>query len=427
MKVQVEEITPVKKKLLVEVSQEEYLKKVEDAYQKLQKKVSIKGFRKGKVPRPMLEKYYKDQTESEVFSNLIQDSYVWALNDQKLTPVAPPQINELKKEENQPISYQAEVEIRPVVTLKKYKELDLKKPSVEVLEEEMNKELEGLRNAQAQLSPLAEDIKAKNGQIAVIDFEGKVDGSPFEGGSAKGVMLELGLGRFLKDFEDGVVGMKKSEKKEVNVEFPADYPSKDLAGKKAIFEITLQDLKEKILPELNDDFAKDLGNFESLDQIKEKIKENIGHQKEHSAKGALFNQAVDALIQEHPFEIPDAMIEQELGAMLENTRRQLSQQGMTLEKAGVNPDEFKVQNKDLAIRRIRGLLIFEAIALAEKIEVTPQEMSSRVVGIAQSVGQKPEVVDQYYRENKMYPMLVSQILEEKVLDYLISQAKVSNA
>jgi len=424
MKVTVEELSPIKKKLLIEVSHEEFREKVEKAYQKLSKQVAIKGFRKGKVPRSVLERHYKDQTESDVFTKLIEESYVWALQDQKLDPVGPPHIANLKKEDSQPISYSAEVEVRPVVTLKKYKQVGLKKPAVEVADEELGRELEALRNAHAQITPLPDETPLATGHIAVVDFVGRMGGEAFTGGEGKGVMIDVGAGRFLKDFEDGILGMKKGETKKISVHFPKDYPSPELAGNPAEFEITLNDLKEKILPKLSDDFARDLGNFESLDQVKQKIRDGMVQHKEHQAKGELFNQLLDFLIEEHPFEIPEAMVDQELDAMLKNAERHLQQQRLTMEQAGITPQAFRQQNRQAALRRIKGLLIFEAVAMAEKIQVSPEEMIARVQTIAQSLGQKPEAVQHYYREHNLFPSLASQILEEKVLDFLIAEAKV---
>src|SRR5262245_8562063 len=261
MKVTVEEISSIKKKLLIEVSNEEYLEELDEAYKKLGKKVSIKGFRKGKIPRPILERYYKQQTETDVFTHLIEHSYVKALQEQKIEPVAAPRISDFKKDDGSALSFSAEVEIRPEVAVSNYKGIKLKKPPVDVVEEEVHRELEALRQSHAQIGPVAVEAPLQNGQIALIDFVGRIDGQPFEGGSGTGVMVEVGLNRFLADFEKGLVGMKKGEKKTVPVKFPEDYPAKELAGKQADFEMTLNDIKEKILPELNDDFARDVGNF----------------------------------------------------------------------------------------------------------------------------------------------------------------------
>jgi trigger factor len=424
MKVTVEEISSIKKKLSIAVSQEEYLKELEEAYRKLNQRAVIKGFRKGKVPRPILERQYKESTESDVITHLINESYIWALQDQKIDPVAPPQISDLKKGDSQGFQYVAHVEIRPVLKVSKYKGISLQKPVVEVSDEEVNRELENLRQAQAQMTPVAGESPLQEGQIAIIDFVGRLGDTPFEGGSAKGVSIELGAGRFLKDLEQGILGMKKGDSKTIAVDFPADYPSAELAGKQAQFDVTLNDIKEKILPELNDDFARDLGNFDSLDQIKKNIREHMLKHKEQGARAELQNKVLDHLILEHPFEVPEAMIEQELQAMFENTVRQLQKQRVTPEQAGITPESFRTQNREAAIRRIKGFFLFEAVAQAETIKVAPEELRTRMENIASSLGQKVEVVEQYYREKNMMPMIYGQILEEKVLDFLIAEASV---
>lgn len=424
MKVDVQEISPIKKKLSIEVSHEEYLAELEEAYQKLGKRVTVKGFRKGKIPRAILERYYKQDTESQVYTHLIEHGYVWALQDQKIDPVGPPRISDLKKDDNQPLTFVAEVEIKPKVTVSKYKGISVKKPPVEVAEEELGKELEALRQAHAQITPLPEETAVQKGQIAIVDFVGKIDGQPFEGGSGQGAMLEVGMGRFLKDFEEGLLGMKKGEKKTVPVHFPKDYPSPELAGKKAEFEITLNDLKEKVLPELNDDFARDLGNFESLEQVRAQITEHMTRQKEQVARGEMYQQILDVLIAEHPFEVPAVLVEQELDAMLENTKRHLQQQRLTLEQAGLSPEEFRNRNRELALRRVKAFFLFDAIAHAEAIQITAEEMKGRIEEIAKNMGQPPEAVAAYYQRQQMLPMIQNQIMEEKILDFLIAEAKV---
>ncbi len=422
----VEEISPIKKKIFVEISEGKYLQALDGAYQKLNKKVAMKGFRKGKTPRSVLERYYKDETESKVLSSLIEDSYLFALKDQNFEPVAPPQISDLKKEAGEGIHYVAEVEIRPTVELKDYKGIALKKPSVEPTEEEILKELEVLRERQAQIVPFEGDGPIASGQIAIIDFSGTLNGEAFEGGSGQAVSVELGQKRFLPDFEQGIVGMKKGETKNIKVEFPKDYGHATLAGQKADFQITLNDIKEKKLPELNDDFAKELGSFTSLQEIKSKIKEHAKNHKEQQAKVSLLNQIVDSLIAKHSFEIPEALVEQELNIMLENFKGQLAQQKLTLEQVNVKPENFRTENREAAIRRVRAFFLFEAVAKLENISITHEEIHDHLRKIAQSVGQPEQVVERYYHENKMIPMLQSQILEEKIYDFLLSVSNVKD-
>ncbi len=423
MKAQVEEVSPIKKKLSIEVEPEDYKKELESAYKKLQKKVEIKGFRKGKVPRDILEKYYKDRTEGEVLTHLLEHSYVWAIEHHKLVPVNQPKISDLKTL-GQGLTYVAEVEIKPEITVKNYKGIKVEKMPVLVEEEEMNRELEALRNAHAQISPLAEDAAVVNGHIVVIDFAGKVDGEAFAGGEGKGVSVEVGGKRFLEDFEKGLVGMKKGETKSVEVKFPKEYPAKELAGKKAVFEITLNDVKEKILPELTDDFAKDLGNFESLAQVKEKLKEHMGQQKESVAKSDISQQILDHLIKENPFEVPDSMVEMELDSMLDNAKRQLQQQRLTMEQAGITEEGFRTQNREASLRRVKAFLLFDALAKLENVQVSIDELKARIAQVAQSIGQPAEAVEKYYHQQNMLHMLQAQILEEKILDFLIGQSKI---
>lgn len=423
MKAQVEEISPIKKKLSIEVEPEDYKKELDATYRKLQKQVEIKGFRKGKVPREVLEKYYKDKAESDVLTHLLEHSYVWALTENKITPVAQPKISDLKNI-GQGLTYVAEVEIKPQIEIKKYKEIKLEKMSVEVSDEELSKELEALRNSHAQISPVAEGTSIAKGHIAVIDFLGKIDDKAFSGGEGKGVSVEVGAKRFLEDFEEALFGMKKGESKNAKVKFPKEYPAADLAGKTAQFEITVNDIKEKILPELNDDFARDLGNFESLAQVKDKLKEHMGQQKEAHAKSDLSQQILDHLIKENSFEVPDSMVEMELDSMLENARRQLEQQRLTFEQAGITVEGFRQQNREASLRRVKAFLLFDALAKAENIQVAVDEIRNRIGQIAQSIGQSLEVVEQHYYKNNMLHMLQAQILEEKVLDFLISQSKI---
>ncbi len=423
MKVQVEEVSAIKKKLSIEVEPEDYHKELESAYRKLQKEVQVKGFRKGKVPRPILEKYYKARTESEVLTHLLEHSYTWALGEQKIVPVSQPKVSDLQNH-GQGLSYIAEVEVKPTLEVKNYQGISLEKMSVEVSEEEISKELEALRNAHAQITPVVEGTAVSVGQIAILDFVGKMEGQIFQGGEGKGVSIEVGAARFLEDFEKGIVGMKKGESKTLDVNFPKEYPSPDLAGKKAQFDITLNDIKEKILPELNDDFARDLGKFESLAQIKDKLREHMLQQKETNAKADLSQQILDHLIKENPFEVPEAMVEMELDAMLENARRQLEQQRLTLEQAGITPEGFKSKNREAALRRVKAFLMFDALAQAEKVQVSVEELQNRIAQIAQSMGQAVEVVERYYHQNNMIHMVQAQILEEKILDFLIGSSKI---
>ena len=425
MQVQIEEVSPIRKKMHFELPPEAYHKALEKAYDKLKKKVQIKGFRKGKVPRAILEKYYKAQTEMETVSDLIDKSYRDAIQEHAIPAVEMPKISDLKVEADKPITFTAEIEVQPKVETKDYLKIKLKKPKLEVTDEELEGELKALQKAHAQKVPAAEGSTVREGHQATIHYAGTVDGQAFEGGSAQNVLVDVGAGRYLPDFEQGIIGMKKGESRDISVQFPEDYGHEPLRGKQAKFKIDLIELKEESLPSLDDDFAKDIGQFETFAQVKEQLKDHMLKNKEAQVKGDLFNQVLEHLIAKNPFEIPEAMINRELDYMLQALGNQLKQQGLTLEKLGITPQDYREKNREEAIRRIKGFLLFDSIALQNHLEVTEEEMQAKMADLAQRYKQPVEAVYRYYQEQNMLRPLFNQILEEKTLDFLLSQADVT--
>ncbi|MFO1464347.1 MAG: trigger factor [bacterium] len=427
MKVQIEEVSPIRKKMHFELPPEAFQKALDRAYDKLKKKVQIKGFRKGKVPRSILEKYYKAQTEMETVSDLIDKSYRDAIQEHAIPAVEMPKISDLKVEADQPITFTAEVEVQPKVETKDYLKIKLKKPNTQVTDEELEGELKALQKAHAQKVPAAEGAEAKEGHQATIHYAGTVEGQAFEGGTAQNVLVDLGAGRYLPDFEKGILGMKKGESRDIPVQFPEDYSHEPLRGKLAQFKIDLVELKEESLPTLDDEFAKDLGQFETLAQVKEQLRDHMQKNKEGQARGELFNQVLEHLIAKNPFEVPEAMIGRELDYMLHTLQNQLKQQGLSLEKLGMTPEDYRVRNREEAIRRIKGFLLFDSIALQNQLEVTEEEMQAKMAHLAAQYKQPVEAIYRYYQEHNMLRPLFNQILEEKTLDYLIGQADITEA
>ncbi len=424
MKVQIEEISPIRKKMHIEVAPEAYQKALDRAYDKLKKKVQIKGFRKGKVPRSILEKYYKAQTEMETVSDLIDQSYREAIQEHAIPAVDMPKISDLKVEAEKPITFTAEIEVQPKIETKDYLKIKLKQPKLEVTDEELERELKGLQKAHAQKVPAAETAEAKEGHQATIHYAGTVDGQAFDGGTAQNVLVDLGAGRYLPDFEKGILGMKKGESKDIPVQFPEDYSHEPLRGKLAKFKIDLIELKEESLPALDDEFAKDIGQFQTFAEVKEQLKDHLLKTKESQVKGELFNQVLNHLIEKNPFEIPEAMIARETDYMLHTLQNQLKQQGLTLEKLGMSVEDYKTRNREEAVRRIKGFLLFDSIALQNHLEVTDEEMQLKMAEVAARYKQPVETVYKYYQEQNMLRPLFNQILEEKTLEYLLSQADI---
>lgn len=425
MKVQIEDISPIKKKLCFEVPEAAYQEALNQAYEKLKKKVQIKGFRKGKVPRPILEKYYGAKTSMETVSDLVDKSYRQAVSEHDIRAVGMPNISDLKIEENNPVTFTAEVEVQPEVTAKNFEKIKLKKKKVQVERSELETELKALQKAHAQWVPEAEGVKSKEGHTVTIDFEGFLDGVPFEGGKGSNVQVTLGAGHFLPDFEKGILDTAKGETKEFDVAFPPEYGVEQLKGRTARFKMTLIEIKREDLPELDDDFAKDLGTHNSLKDLEAAIEKRLADAKEKEQRGDLFNQVIDHLIAKNKFELPQAMVDRELDYMWRNVLQQLHQQKLTPAQVGIQEAEWRAKTRDEAVRRIKGFLLFDSIAVQNKLEVQEPEVEEKFGELAQAYGQPVDVIKKFYQEQNLVRPLYNQILEEKTLDFILEKAKIS--
>ncbi len=425
MKVEIEDLSPIKKKMKIEVPHESYQEALERAYRKLNKTVQIKGFRKGKVPRPILEKYYGSRTAMETVSDLVDKSYRDAIQANAIMAVGLPQISDLKVEENAPITFSAEVEVQPKVVAKDYEGIALKKNPVSVSEEDLDNELKALQKSQAQWTPVAESVTAEEGHLVTVNYVGTLEGKEFPGGSAQNVEIPLGLKRFLPDFEKGIVGTAKGASSEFDVAFPEDYGVESLRGKTAHFVVELLEIKQENLPTLDDEFAKDLGAYETLEQIKAEIREKLTKFREEQERVSLFKQVIDHLLAKNEFEIPHAMIHRELDFMWNSVLQQMKQQGVTPDQVGVTAEEYHRQNHGEAERRIKAFLLFDAVAVANQLEVKSEEMEARLAQVAAEHHQPLEAVRRFYEQQNLLRPLFNQILEEKTLDFILSKANIS--
>ena len=425
MKVQIEEISPIKKKLNIEVPETEYKQALEKAYEKLKKKVQIKGFRKGKVPRDILEKYYGAKTSMETVSDLVDQSYRQAVTEQSIQAVGMPNISDLKIEENSPVTFTAEVEVQPKIEAKNFEKIKLKKKKAQVNPEELQKELLALQKSHAQWVPAEAEALSAEGHTVSINFEGSIDGVPFDGGKGENVQVSLGQNRFLPDFEKGLLGLAKGGMTEFEVKFPADYGSPNLQDKTAAFKVEILEIKKEDLPELDDEFAKDLGKFDTFNKVKEEIENRMLEAKDKEQRAELFNQVLDHLIKKNSFELPEAMVTRELDYMWRSVLQQLEQQKLTPEKVGLNEPEYREKNREEAVRRIKGFILFDSIANQTSLEVEEAEIEVKLEEIAKGYQQPVDVVKKFYQEQNLIRPLYNQILEEKTLDFIISKAKVS--
>ena len=386
MSLQVEKLEKNMVKLTIEASAEELDAAIEKAYQKNKGKISVQGFRKGKAPRAVIEKLYGAGIFFEDAANaLIPKAYDEAVKESDLEIVSQPDINIVQIEKGKPFIFTAEVAVKPEVTLGDYKGIEVEKIEVSVSDDEMNAELDRVREQNSRTITV-EDRAIENNDIAVIDFEGFVDGVAFEGGKGTDYSLVIGSHSFIDTFEEQLVGKKTGEEVEVNVTFPEEYQAKELAGKPAMFKVTVKEIKVKELPELNDEFAQDVSEFETLEEYKADVKKNLEEKKYNAAMSAKEEAVVDTVIENATMEIPEAMIETQVRQMADDFARRIQQQGLSLEQyfqfTGMDAKKFLDSIRSQALKRIQSRLVLEAIVKAENIEVSEEELNKELEGMA---------------------------------------------
>jgi len=423
MNVKVEDISSVKKQLSFEVPAAQVDEEIESAYKKLAKTAKIKGFRQGKVPRAVLERHYAASVESQVLERLVSDNYFKALKEEKILAVSGPEITEggtLAKGEC--YTFQAQVEVQPEVEAKDYLELPLKKETFKDDETLVGARLEEMRLGNAKLETVDRD-EAQSGDTVIIDFEGFINGVAFENGSSENHSLDLGSNTFIPGFEEQLVGMKVGEEGEVTVTFPLDYGKKDLAGQDAMFKVKIKEIKEKVLPDLDDEFAAQVG-LASLEDLRTRIKEAHESQERSRIEQEFRDQLVDVLIERNPFEVPESMIQSQLEHLLENLSNRMQSQGVSLEAMGMTPDSFKELYREVAVKQVKGNLLLEAIALQESIKIEESEIEEKLEEVAEKHNASKEMVMNFYADEAKRRGLVAQLAEEKVIHFLTGKAKV---
>mgnify|MGYP001851447000 FL=1 len=387
MSLQVEKLEKNMAKLTIEVSAEDLEKAMQNAYLKAKNRITIPGFRKGKAPRKMIEHMYGKGIFLEDAANaLIPEHYSKALEECELEIVSQPEIDVTQAEPGKAFIFTAEVAVKPEVTLGEYKGLEVPKTETEVTEEEIEAELKKEQEKNSRTITV-EDRGAENGDIATIDFEGFIDGTAFEGGKGTDYPLTLGSGSFIPGFEDQLVGVKAGDHVEVNVTFPEEYQAAELAGKAAVFQCDVKKVEAKELPELDDDFAQDVSEFDTLAEYKDDIRKKLTERKEKEARTAKENAAVDKAIENAQMEIPDAMINTQISQMLDDFSRRMQAQGLTMEQyfqfTGMTADKMREEMKPQALKRIQTRLVLEKIAETENIQPADEEVNEEISKMAE--------------------------------------------
>jgi trigger factor len=399
MSVQVEKLEKNMAKLTVEVPAEEVEKALQAAYMKEKNKISIPGFRKGKVPRAMIEKMYGAAVFYEEAANiLIQDNYAAAMEESKEDIVSRPTIDVVQIEAGKPFIFTAEVAVRPEVTLGKYKGVQVTKIDTTVTDEEVEAALEKEQQKNSRTVTVT-DRPVANGDTAVIDFEGFVDGVAFEGGKGENHPLEIGSHSFIDTFEDQLVGHNTGDEVEVNVTFPEKYQAADLAGKPAVFKVKINEIKTKELPELNDEFASEVSEFDTLAEYKEDLRKHLEVEKENEAKRTKEDEALKKIIDKSTMELPEAMIDTQCENMINEFAQRIAQSGLSMEQymqfSGMTIDGLKEQVRPEAETRIKSSLVLEQIAKEENIEVSEDEINAEVEKMAAQYGMEADKLKEY--------------------------------
>lgn len=419
MSLQVEKLEKNMAKLTVEVSAEDFEKAVEKVYQKQKKQISIPGFRKGKVPRMMVEKMYgKEVFYEDAANDLIPDAYDRAVDECEEDIVSSPKIEVTQIEAGRPFVFTATVALKPEVKLGEYKGVKIEKIDREVTEEDVMAEINRERDNNAR-NITVEDRPVKDGDMTVLDFEGFVDGVAFDGGKGENYPLTIGSGAFIPGFEEQLIGAEIGKEVEVKVTFPEDYQAEELQGREAVFKCVVQEIKEKELPELDDEFAGEISEFDTLAEYKEDVRKNLAEKKEKDAKSARENAAVEAAVKACEMEIPDAMLETQQRQMVDEFAQRITMQGMSMEQymqfTGATYEKMIEQVKPQAEERIRARLVLEAIVAAEKIEATEEDYEEEMKTMAEvyqmEIDKVKELMGEREKKNIMQDLAVRKAAE----------------
>lgn len=414
--------------LKITLPAEEVNKGFKKAVAKIAGQVNIPGFRKGKAPRNIIEMHYgKEAVKQEAFELVANQCYTEALEQEKLIPVSDPKVEDSVFEENKDMELTIKVTLKPEVKLGDYKELHVEKEAVEVTDEAVEEQVQGLRSRHAKMVEAEESAVIEKGDFAIIDFAGTVDGEPFSGGEGKGYPLEVGSNSFIPGFEDQLVGLKKGDSTDVDVTFPEEYFVKELAGKQAIFKVNVQDVKRKELPELTDEYVAANSDCKTVEELRASYKERMQKAAENNAQIAYEKALIDLAVANAEFEVPEIMIEDRVTQMIDEMRMSLEARKLTLEQymqySGIDMKQLRERQHDAAVENVKTDLVLDAIAKAENIQVSMEDVDSELSAIASQHGATLEDVKKIIKSNGTMGLLLANILRRKAAHVIIDSAK----
>jgi trigger factor len=426
MKIQVENLSPVEKKVTVEIDPDRVASELARAYQSLGRRVKLKGFRPGKAPRHVLERNFREEVEAEVLESLVQDTFAQAVREQSIDAVAPPrvQVGEGGLAGGRPLAYTARVEVKPRLEPRDYRGLRAPRQTAEVTDQMVADELTRLQQSMAQLVPVEGRFEAQPGDFALVDHQGTIGGQPFPGGKAEGVTVQVGEGELWDGFMGALAGRKLGETVEVDQAFPADHRVAELRGMVAHLIVTHKALKARQVPALDDELAKDLGveGVATLEDLKSRIRRDLEKREARRVDAETRDALIRAALQKNDFEVPPALVERAIDSMLEGTAERFARQGVDIRRLDLDVARLRADLRENALLQVKGALLLEAIADAEKIEVGDEEVQAEVARIAEELGVPPAEVQRQIRGGDSLQALKSKIRADKAMDFLTSQA-----
>ncbi|MDQ0339468.1 trigger factor [Caldalkalibacillus uzonensis] len=414
--------------LTVEVDKEEFAKALDQAFKKVVKKVNVPGFRKGKVPRKIFEaRFGVESLYQDALDIILPEAYQQAVEETGIEPVDRPEVDIEQLEKDKNLIFKATVTVKPEVQLGEYKGLEIPEKDFSVTDEQVEEELNRARERQAELV-VVEDGEVQEGDTAVIDFEGFIDGEAFEGGKGENYSLEIGSKTFIPGFEEQLVGMKKGEEKEIQVTFPEDYHAEEFQGKEATFKVKVKEIKRKNLPELDDEFAKDVSEFDTLEEYKADLRQKLEERAKQEEENYKRETVVEKAAENATIDIPQVMIDHEIEHMVRDFEQRLRLQGLDLDTyfsfSGTDKEGLKEQFKDDAEKRVRINLTLEAIAKAEEIEVTDEEIEAELDKLAEMYGRDKEEIKKIFTAQGNMETIQQDIRFRKTIDLLVNHSKI---
>ena len=428
MKVQVNDAERSQKELLVEIPYEVFEKAADKELDTLLPKAKIHGFRPGKAPREIARKQFSHQIKSQAIEKVINEAVQDALTSNNIVPISQAHISDVVFEENKPISFTARVDVFPKVELNKYKDFNFKKVTVEISDADIEDALITLQERDMTYEPVENRDTVQKGDVAVIDFEGKKDGVAFDGGTAKGFSLNIGSGQFIPGFEDGVVGMKKGETKDLNLTFPKEYNSAELAGKDVVFTVTVHEIKEKVKPEINDDFARDIDpNSKGLDDLKGKLKKGLQTEADKATQLEAFGQILEQIVKENPFEVPYSFVKEQSDRLAFNAMNQFYQMGLNPEQVGISFEMMAQRYLAQAEEQVKQAIVINEVAKLEKIAVEEEDINNILSFHAELQGRTVEEIKKELEAQMQMEAVRNDILGDKVYKFLAGVNKAEES